>query len=80
MKKSINNKIKALQNSAESQSEFMKKLAEVDENGQLTPALQEQINGGTGISKIGPVKPIIDLPVLSIYTPQPFPEMMTNLS
>ena len=46
MENSINNKVKALENGAENQEEFMKKLAEVDEEGQLTDDVLEQISGG----------------------------------
>jgi len=53
MKNSINNKVKALENGAENQEEFMKNLAEVDEEGQLTDEVLEQISGGANPDKIG---------------------------
>ncbi|MFD2934820.1 hypothetical protein [Spirosoma flavum] len=71
MKKSMNNKIKALQSKVENQAEFMKKLAELDEKGQLTQDVLDQVNGGSAISI---KKPIIDLPVLGIWLPPTFPD------
>ena len=71
MKKSINSKVKALQNGAETGAEFMKKLAELDEQGGPTQEILDQVNGG---AKVLPVKsPIIDLPVLGIWFPPTFP-------
>lgn len=71
MKKSINNKVKALQNGAENQAEFMKKLAELDEQGQPTQEILDQVNGGANVL---PVKsPIINLPVLGIWFPPTLP-------
>lgn len=78
MENSINDKIKALQNDAENQAESMKKLAEFDEEGQLTDDMLEQISGGTG--KFGPLVglPIFDLPVLGGITVSPFPDVITT--
>ncbi|GAB3782230.1 hypothetical protein GCM10028818_37660 [Spirosoma horti] len=72
MKKSMNNKIKALQNKVENQAEFMKKLAELDEKGQLTQDVLDQVNGG---APLGAKSPIIDLPVLGIWFPPTSPDM-----
>lgn len=52
MEKRITNKIKELQNSSASQEEFMKKLAEVDENGHLTDEAMSKLNGGTDIREV----------------------------
>ncbi|AKD58212.1 hypothetical protein [Spirosoma radiotolerans] len=72
MKKSMNNKIKALQSKVENQAEFMKKLAELDEKGQLTQDVLDQVNGGAPMN----IKsPIIDLPVLGIWLPPTSPDM-----
>ncbi|WP_338870754.1 hypothetical protein WBJ53_23590 [Spirosoma sp. SC4-14] len=49
MKKQINTKVKALQDGASSQEEFMKQLANLDEAGQLTDDLQQKIDGGISI-------------------------------
>lgn len=70
MANSINDKIKALQNDAENQAESMKKLAEVDEEGQLTDDMLEQISGGTG--KFGP---LIGVPTMGAMMPT-FPDVM----
>lgn len=72
MANSINDKIKALQNDAENQAESMKKLAEVDEEGQLTDDMLEQISGGAG--KFGG---LIDIPTMGLTT-TPFPDVTTN--
>ncbi|QDK82383.1 hypothetical protein EXU85_28750 [Spirosoma sp. KCTC 42546] len=67
MKKGINDKIKTLQQANLSQEEFMKKLAEVDENGQLTNDLLEQVNGGIVLGK--PISILIELPTLGMWLP-----------
>lgn len=67
----MDNKIKALQNKVENQAEFMKKLAELDEKGQLTQAVLDQVNGGSSVTV---KKPIIDLPVLGIWLPPTSPD------
>ena len=66
MKNSLNNKIKALKEDAENQDEFMEKLAEIDEEGQLTDDVLEQISGGADPVKIGA---LIEPPVLGMFTP-----------
>ncbi|GAA4043625.1 hypothetical protein GCM10022409_32040 [Hymenobacter glaciei] len=66
MKNSLNNKIKALKEDAGNQDEFMEKLAEIDEEGQLTDDVLEQISGGADPIKIGA---LIDPPVLGMFTP-----------
>ena len=66
MKKSINDKIKALQSGAANQEEFMKNLAELDEKGQLTEDLLNQVNGG---ATSGKTSPLIDLPTLGLWVP-----------
>lgn len=71
MKKSINSKVKALQNSAENGADFMKKLAELDEQGQPTQEILDQVNGGSSVLQAK--NPIIDLPVLGIWFPPTFP-------
>jgi bacteriocin-like protein len=72
MKNSINNKVKALKEDAENQEEFMEKLAKVDEEGQLTDDMLEQISGGVDPSKISI---LIDTPALGMMTPDfPAPE------
>ncbi len=68
MKNSINNKVKALENGAENQEEFMKNLAEVDEEGQLTDEVLEQISGGANPDKIGA---LIRVPPMGMMTPDP---------
>ena len=68
MKNSINDKVKALENGAENQEEFMKNLAEVDEEGQLTDEVMEQISGGTDPNKFGA---LIGIPTMGIMTPDP---------
>ena len=49
MEKPVKDKINRIRAGAGSHAEFMKKLAEVDEQGQLTEALRREITGGTGI-------------------------------
>ena len=66
MKNSINNKVKALKEDAENQDEFMEKLAEIDEEGQLTDDVLEQISGGADPAKISA---LIDTPTLGMFTP-----------
>jgi hypothetical protein len=61
----INNKVKALKEDAENQEEFMQKLAEIDEEGQLSDDVLEQISGGADPSKISA---LID-PPLGMVTP-----------
>lgn len=46
MEKRTVDKIKALQGLAANQEEFMKQLAGIDENGQLTDEFQVAVNGG----------------------------------
>lgn len=71
MEKSIVAKIKALQNNAASQEEFMKKLAEVDENGQLTADMQATVNGGAVTrAQVGGVSPL-EPPVYGMWNPDP---------
>lgn len=48
MEESIKDKIKVLQAGAADQEEFMKQLADVDENGQLTDDMLDAVNGGVG--------------------------------
>jgi len=72
MANSINDKIKALQNDAENQAESMKKLAEVDEEGQLTDDMLEQISGGAG-----KFSPLIGVPVMGALMPTS-PDVTTN--
>ncbi len=52
MEKRITDKIKELQNGNVSQEEFMKKLAEVDENSQLSDEAMSKLSGGGGMSPI----------------------------
>lgn len=66
MKNLINNKVKALKKDAENQDEFMEKLAEIDEEGQLTDDVLEQISGGADPSKISA---LLDTPTLGMLTP-----------
>ncbi|RSK47564.1 hypothetical protein [Hymenobacter rigui] len=66
MKNSINHKVKALKEDAENQEEFMEKLAEIDEEGQLSDDVLEQISGGADPGKISA---LIDLPNLGMLTP-----------
>jgi len=66
MKNSINNKVEALKKDAENQDEFMQKLAEVDEEGQLTDDVLEQISGGADPAIIGV---LIGTPTLGMMTP-----------
>ena len=70
MKESINDKVKELQDGAENQAEFMKKLAEVDEEGQLTDDMLEQISGGFG--------PLAGVDMEGMTTPQDPPFMTTT--
>lgn len=70
----MNNTVKNLRNGVESQAEFMKKLAELDEKGQLTQDMLDQVNGGASIKVISP---IIDLPVLGIFIPPTSPDVAT---
>ncbi len=65
MKKGINDKIKSLQNGSVNQEEFMKKLAELDENGTLTDDLLNQVNGGNTIG----TKPLVIVPTLGMWLP-----------
>ncbi|HEX8378603.1 MAG TPA: hypothetical protein VF602_12360 [Pedobacter sp.] len=60
MSDSLNNKVKALKEDAENQGEFMEKLAKVDEEGQLTDDVLEQISGGVDPGKISA---LIDVPI-----------------
>lgn len=60
MANSINNKVKALKEDAENQDEFMEKLAEIDEEGQLSDDVLEQISGGADPGKISA---LIDTPM-----------------
>lgn len=46
MEKQINDKIKDLNNSAGSQEELMKALAQIDEEGQLTDDVLDAVSGG----------------------------------
>lgn len=66
MKNSINDKVNALKKDAENQEEFMEKLAEIDEEGQLTDDVLEQISGGADPGKISA---LIDIPALGMITP-----------
>ena len=68
MKNSINNKVKALKEDAENQDEFMEKLAEIDEEGQLTDDMLEQISGG---ATAGIISPLIGTPTLGMVTQNP---------
>lgn len=47
MEKGIKDKVNVLRDGAGSQEEFMKKLAELDEKGQLTDEVLHLVNGGT---------------------------------
>lgn len=77
MKNRISNKINALQGAATSQEDFMKKLAQIDENGQLTEEAQIAVNGGAA-STGGLVKsPLIDIPLLGLWIPT-FPDTFTD--
>lgn len=60
MANSINNKVKTLKEDAENQDEFMEKLAEIDEEGQLSDDVLEQISGGADPGKISA---LIDTPM-----------------
>ena len=53
MEKRTVDKIKALQGSAANQEEFMKQLAGIDENGQLTDEFQVAVNGGAASTELG---------------------------
>ncbi|SDY98567.1 hypothetical protein [Hymenobacter psychrophilus] len=66
MKNSINNKVNALKKDAENQGEFMKKLAQLDEQGQLTDAMLEQISGGEPGFGV-----LIDVPMAGMWNPDP---------
>lgn len=65
MEESIKDKIKVLQTGAADQDEFMKQLAEVDENGQLTDDMLDAVNGGVGFTK-----PTIE-PTMGMMVPEP---------
>jgi len=67
MENPINNKVKALKEDAENQDEFMEKLAKIDEEGQLTDDVLEQISGGADPGKISA---LIDVPVAGMWTPE----------
>lgn len=79
MKNRISDKINALQGAATSQEEFMKKLAQIDENGQLTEEAQIAVNGGAVLNG-GTIKsPLIDVPVLGLWVPT-FPDTFGQAS
>lgn len=46
MEKGIKDKVNVLRDEAGSQTEFMKKLAELDEKGQLSDEALNMVNGG----------------------------------
>lgn len=79
MKNRISDKINALQGAATSQEEFMKTLAQIDENGQLTEEAQIAVNGGAVSTGIPVKSPLIDLPVLGLWVPT-FPETFDQAS
>lgn len=60
MENPINNKVKALKEDAQNQDEFMEKLAEIDEEGQLSDDVLEQISGG---ADPGQIRGLIDTPM-----------------
>ena len=64
MEKRIVDKIKDLQGQATSQEEFMKQLAGIDENGQLTEEFQAAVNGGGTIKS-----PLIGVPTAGMWNP-----------
>ena len=70
MEKRIINKIKDLQGSVANQEEFMKQLAGIDENGQLTEDVQVAVNGGDTVKTT-----LIDLPMLGMWVPT-FPDVL----
>jgi hypothetical protein len=47
MEKSLNDKVKAINEGATSQEEQMKALAQIDEEGQLTDDVLDAVSGGT---------------------------------
>ena len=47
MEKGMNDKVKLLRDVAGNQEEFMKKLAELDEKGELTEDALNMVNGGS---------------------------------
>ena len=49
MEKGMNDKVKLLRDGAGDQEEFMKKLAELDEKGQLTDDALNLVNGGSSL-------------------------------
>ena len=73
MEKRIVDKIKALQGSVASQEEFMKQLAEIDENGQLTEEVQAAVNGGAGTVRL--LLPILP-PIMGMWNPPTFPDIL----
>lgn len=68
MKNSINNKVEALKKDAENQDDFMGKLAEIDEEGQLTDDMLEQISGG---ADPGIFFPLIGTSTMGLTTQHP---------
>jgi hypothetical protein len=60
MEKSLNDKVKAINEGATSQEEQMKALAQIDEEGQLTDDVLDVISGGTIGDNSNPLKDIID--------------------
>ncbi|MBC3788056.1 hypothetical protein [Spirosoma utsteinense] len=79
MKNRISSKINALQGAATSQEDFMKKLAQIDEKGQLTEEAQIAVNGGASLTG-GLVKsPLIDVPLLGLWVPT-FPDTFDQAS
>ena len=45
----MNDKVKTLRDTAGDQDEFMKKLAELDEKGELTDDALKMVNGGSSL-------------------------------
>lgn len=60
MENQITNKIDALKSKAVSQEEFMKQLAQLDEQGEGNAELLEQVNGGIGVNAF-PFIPVLGL-------------------
>lgn len=50
MEKEIKDKVNVLRDAAGNQEEFMKKLAELDEKGQLTDDALNMVNGGNALT------------------------------
>ncbi|GEM_PF-3231500 len=70
MENQITNKIDALKSKAVSQNEFMKQLAQLDEQGEGNAELLEQVNGGIDVKALA----IMQAPApLGLWVPT-FPE------